>query len=141
MTVPEPLLKQATQVLESLPDGVALIDNQGVIQWANQRLCQWCDHNEIHGLDLFDALGHQVIEGIDASSVQLALEHEEASELTLRTTDNRYFHLSVGVFGKDTSNKTLLIITIRDVTHTILEQQKRAAIYQAGQTLDDLSPS
>ncbi len=141
MTVPEPLLKQATQVLESLPDGVALIDNQGVIQWANQRLCQWCDHNEIHGLDLFDALGHQVIEGIDASSVQLALEHEEASELTLRTTDNRYFHLSVGVFGKDTSDKTLLIITIRDVTHTILEQQKRAAIYQAGQTLDDLSPS
>ncbi|MEO1990861.1 MAG: GAF domain-containing protein, partial [Pirellulales bacterium] len=139
--VPEPLLKQSMRVLESLPDGVALVDRQGVIQWANHRLCQWCDQHEIHGLDLFDALGHQVIEGLVTSPIQLALEREEASEFTIRTTDNRYFHLNVGVFSKDVIDKTLLVITIRDVTHTILEQQKRAAIYQAGQTLDDLSPS
>ncbi|NBU40984.1 MAG: response regulator [Planctomycetia bacterium] len=30
---------------------------------------------------------------------------------------------------------------VRDVTHTILEQQKRAAIHAAGQTLADLSPT
>ena len=33
------------------------------------------------------------------------------------------------------------IVSIRDVTRTILEQQKRAAIHQAGQKLADLSPA
>jgi GAF domain-containing protein len=34
-----------------------------------------------------------------------------------------------------------VVVSIRDVTHTILEQQKRAAIHQAGQKLADLSPA
>jgi CheY-like chemotaxis protein len=34
-----------------------------------------------------------------------------------------------------------IVVAVRDVTHTILEQQKRAAIHAAGQTLADLSPA
>ena len=33
------------------------------------------------------------------------------------------------------------IVVVRDVTRTMLEQQKRAAIHQAGQTLADLTPT
>ena len=33
------------------------------------------------------------------------------------------------------------VVSVRDVTHAMLEQQKRAAIHAAGERLADLSPS
>ena len=67
--------------------------------------------------------------------------------------DDRFLHLqSSPLFclpppvSGSTSNQTHdgaegSVVVVRDVSQTILEQQKRAAIHQAGQTLADLTPT
>jgi PAS domain-containing protein len=132
---------QAARVLASLPDGVALVDAAGTILWANHRLCQWCQTRAREGVNLFDALGRPNIEGPGPAPLEAAVQGRAASDATLRTADNRYFHLHAAPFDDGTTTTPRLVVAVRDVTHTILEQQKRAAIHQAGQTLADLSPA
>ena len=132
---------QAARVLASLPDGVAVVDAAGGIQWANHQLCQWCQERAREGVNIFDALGRPNIEGSSRAPLETALQGRVASDATLRTADNRYFHLHAAPFDDGTTAAPRLVVAVRDVTHTILEQQKRAAIHQAGQTLADLSPT
>lgn len=139
--VPELLANQPDLVLASLPDGVAVVDASGRIQWANQQLCQWCQERVRKGINLFDALGRPDIEGPDPAPLQAALAGRSTGETTLRTADNRYFHLHAAPLDDGSGREPRLVVAVRDVTHTILEQQKRAAIHQAGQTLADLSPA
>lgn len=139
--VPALLADHAVRVLTSLPDGVAVVDPAGIILWANHQLCRWCQQRAREGVDLFEALGRPDIEGPEPAPLQAALEGRGVSEATLRTADNRYFHLQAAPLDAGISGEPRLVVAVRDVTHTILEQQKRAAIHQAGQTLADLSPS
>ena len=139
--VPPLLTDQPARVLASLPDGVAVVDGTGRIQWANQQFCQWCREQVREGVNLFDALGRPDIEGPDPAPLQAALAGRSTGETTLRTADNRYFHLHAAPLDDGCADEPRLVVAVRDVTHTILEQQKRAAIHQAGQTLADLSPA
>jgi PAS domain-containing protein len=139
--VPSLLTDHPARVLASLPDGVAVVDGTGRIQWANQQFCQWCREQVREGVNLFDALGRPDIEGPDPAPLQAVLAGRSTGETTLRTSDNRYFHLHAAPLDEEGSDEPRLVVAVRDVTHTILEQQKRAAIHQAGQTLADLSPT
>jgi CheY-like chemotaxis protein len=134
-------IDQPAQVLASLPDGVAVVDAAGTIEWVNDQLFQWCQERAREGANLFDVLGRPNIEGPDPAPLQAAIQGHSASDATLRTADNRYFHLHAAPLADGGAGEPRLVVAIRDVTHTILEQQKRAAIHQAGQTLADLSPA
>jgi CheY-like chemotaxis protein len=77
----------------------------------------------------------------------------DSGGLVLRMPDDRFLHLQssplfsvppaglqdAGEKQRNTSEGS--IVVVRDVTRTMLEQQKRAAIHQAGQTLADLTPT
>jgi PAS domain-containing protein len=115
---------QPAKVLASLPDGVAVVDAMGTIEWANHQLCQWCQERAREGINLFDALGRPDIEGSDPAPLQAAIQGRTASDATLRTADNRYFHLHAAPLAEGGASEPRLVVAIRDVTHTILEQQK-----------------
>ena len=135
---------RAQRVLEALPDGVVLLDTADTIRWANARFREWCG-GEPAGRPILAALGDPEVLGPEFSPFHAALASARTSDATLRTSDSRYYHLLstpllAGGPGEWPASDHV-IVSIRDVTHTMLEQQKRAAIHQAGQKLADLSPA
>jgi len=139
---------RAQRILENLPDGVVLLDAGDTIRWANARFRQWCSREDLGGLGFLAALGNPEILGPEFSPFHAALASGRISGATLRTADNRYLHLNAApllatapALATEWPAADHVVVSIRDVTHTILEQQKRAAIHQAGQKLADLSPA
>ena len=63
-----------------------------------------------------------------------------ASSSTLRSGDNRYFHVHAAPVREAGGLPQHLIVTVRDVTREMQQQQKLAAIHQAGMELADLTP-
>jgi CheY-like chemotaxis protein len=144
-------LPASAAILESLPDGVALLDSSGAVCWANRQFADWCGGRRPEGLTLVDALGRPEPVGetaqpagcAAADPVRAALDCRSTASATVRTADNRYFHIRAAPLDPAAIHQAVpakLVVAVRDVTHTILEQQKRAAIHQAGQKLADLSP-
>ena len=139
---------RAQRILENLPDGVVLLDASDTIRWANSRFRQWCGREDLGGLGFLAALDNPEILGPEFSPFHAALASGRISGATLRTADNRYLHLNAApllatapALATEWPAADHVVVSIRDVTHTILEQQKRAAIHQAGQKLADLSPA
>jgi len=124
--------------LEYLPDGIALVRGDDTIAWSNIRLAGWCRKPDLRGLNFFDALDRPEMLGPDANPFRTAIATGRTTTATLRTADNRYFHLQAAVTADAAA--PVVVAAVRDVTHAILEQQKLAAIHQAGQKLADLSP-
>ncbi len=130
----------AGAVLERLPDGIALVRSDDTIAWSNSRLSGWCGKADLRGLNFFEALDSPDMLGPDLSPFSVAIATGRTTTTTLKTADNRYFHLQSAA-GTSVEGVPVAVAAVRDVTHTILEQQKLAAIHQAGQTLADLAPA
>ena len=133
------------EVVAHLPDGVAVLDSGGSIDWANEHLTGWCGMGDLRGRDFLASLAgwsseHRPQEGVAFHESLLA---GRSASAILKTAANRFFavHASAAFTPADLGSGPRVIVTVRDVTQTILEQQKRAAIHAAGQTLADLSPS
>ncbi len=126
------------EILLLLPDGVALLDAANTIRWANPRLVEWCTTPDVEGRDFYAAIGGPQVLGSDPCPFRAALAGGRMTSATLRVGDNRYLH----VIAEPTAIEGVpyVLATARDVTEDILEQQKRAAIHRAGQTLADLAP-
>jgi CheY-like chemotaxis protein len=139
-------LLQNEQILEGMPDGVVLLDSDNTILWANGRMCQWCGQQDVIGTNFYAALGSPEILGPDFCPFHTALATGQATGSTLRAADGRYFQVHAAPVSEiSTAPRRAipprhLIVTARDVTHEMLQQQKLAAIHQAGMELADLTP-
>ncbi|MFM8703170.1 MAG: GAF domain-containing protein, partial [Planctomycetia bacterium] len=147
---PAPSQPAPSLILDHLPDGVALVaipaasgdaaDSGGTIRWANGRFCSWCEPASLQGRGFLQSLGDPEVLGPDPHPFRTALATNRAASTTLRTKDNRYLHL-LAMPMAPADGQAEVVAAVRDVTTAILEQQKRAAIHQAGQRLADLSPA
>ncbi|MEE2707717.1 MAG: response regulator [Planctomycetota bacterium] len=131
---------QTDRILQSMPDGVVLLDNENQIVWSNQCLRDWCGREDVDGKNFYDVLDTPEILGPDFCPFHTAISSGVASSSTLRTGDNRYFQLHVAPIFDGDSLPNHLIVTLRHVTSEILQQQKLAAIHKAGMELADLKP-
>ncbi len=133
-------LLQDHRILSGMPDGVALIDVENCIVWANDRFCQWAATDDLHGANFYVSLGNPEILGPDFCPFHTVLATGQPSNSTLRVKENRYYQVHAApVFEHDRSVGNL-IVTVHDVTDEMLQQQKLAAIHKAGIELADLSP-
>ncbi len=128
------------RLLETMPDGVVLLDSGNTILWSNGRLRTWCGRDEVIGENFYRVLGSPEILGPDYCPFHTALSTSTASASTLRSTDNKYYRIHAAPIlevGQDMPQN--LVVTIRDVSEEVLQQQKLAAIHQAGAELADLT--
>ncbi|MFM8282427.1 MAG: GAF domain-containing protein [Planctomycetaceae bacterium] len=135
-------LARDTSVLASLPDAVAVVAPDGRIRWANDHFGSLCGCGGVAERRWGEALGVRSSDGepADEDPVAAAFAGATAAAATIRTVDNRYFHLRAApLVGRGAH--AAVVVAVREVTHTILEQQKRAAIHHAGQQLADLTPA
>ena len=159
-TAPEAILSllSGPAVLENFPDGVALLDSTGGVLWANDVLAGWFAGRGGPAANFLTALGGPTwVDHASDHQLPAGWLQDEASAasggVTLRMTNDHFLHvLASPVFtlaapalqslaADCPAGTQAAVVVVRDVTRTILEQQKRAAIHQAGQTLADLSPS
>jgi CheY-like chemotaxis protein/PAS domain-containing protein len=128
------------EILEGMPDGVVLLDSDNGILWSNGRLCEWSGRDKVVGENFYAVLGGPEILGPDFCPFHTALATAQGTSSTLRGGDGRYFHIHAAPVREEDGPPRHLIVTVRDVTSEIHQQQKLAAIHRAGMELADLTP-
>jgi two-component system, sensor histidine kinase SagS len=133
-------LLQNERILQGMPDGVVLLDSDNTILWGNGRLREWTHRDDIVGANFYAVLGSPEILGPDFCPFHTALATGAGSNSTLRSSDNRYYRVHAAPLLEAEGPPKNLVVTVRDVTGEVLQQQKLAAIHQAGIELANLSP-
>jgi len=128
------------QIIQSLPDGVVLLNSENRVLWGNARICQWAGREQVAGENFYSLLGSPEILGPDFCPFHSALATGQASSSTLRSETGRYYQLHAVPVHEPQGGWRHLIVTVRDVTAEMLQQQKLAAIHQAGIELANLTP-
>jgi two-component system, sensor histidine kinase SagS len=133
-------LLQNEQILEGMPDGVVLIDCDNTIIWSNTRLCDWSHRESVVGMNFYSILGSPEILGPDFCPFHTALATGQSTSSTLRSGEGRYYQVHAAPLREVGAPPRHLVVTIHEVTHEVQQQQKLAAIHQAGMELADLTP-
>ncbi len=133
-------LLQSEHILDVFREGVILVDAEMHITWANACFTDWSESEQPIGQKFYDALGDVEIIGPDFCPFHTALATGTASSSTLVTDHNRYFEVHVSPLTTASTDSAALVATMSEVTSEALQQQKLAAIHQAGRQLTDLKP-
>src|SRR6056297_1787656 len=134
-------IAQSGLLLRDMPEGVALLDADIRVLWGNRRLAQWSGREgNLAGENFYELLSNPEIMGPDFCPFHTALATGEESNSTLHSVNNRYYQVHAAPLIQP-HHARQLIVTISDITEEILQQQKLAAIHQAGRELADLRPS
>ncbi len=130
----------AEDVLNCLPDGVALLGSDLTILWANQCFQQWFGGVDRTGENFYSALANPEIVGAGLCPLQTCFSSRRKSSTTLQTQKGNYYHIHAAPLPVQVSGVDRIVVTLSDVTEEILQEQKLAAIHQAGAKLTDLKP-
>jgi two-component system, sensor histidine kinase SagS len=133
-------LLQNERILESMPDGVVLLDSENTVVWANGQFRRWSRQENIINLNFYAALGSPEILGPDYCPFHSAQATGTDSTSTLRSDDGQFFQVHVAPIHSADEPSGHLIVTVRNVTTEMLQQQKLAAIHRAGVELADMTP-
>jgi len=132
-------LLQNDRILAHMPDGVVLLDAENNILWSNGRLREWT-HQDVVGRNFYQVLGGPEILGPDFCPFHTALSTRKSSTSVLRCNDNRYYRILAAPLLDSLEAPQHLVVVVHDSTDEVLQQQKLAAIHQAGTELGDLVP-
>jgi PAS domain S-box-containing protein len=132
-------LLQNERILEGMPDGIVLLDADNTIIWGNGRLREWTSRESVVGENFYNVLNSPEILGPDFCPFHTALTTGRASSSILRSGENHYYQVHAAPVSESNKPPEHLIVTVHDVTKEVLQQQKLAAIHQAGQDLADLT--
>lgn len=134
-------LAQSGVMLRDMPEGVALLDSDVRVLWGNRRLAEWAGREgSLAGANFYELLSNPEIMGPDFCPFHTALATGEESNSTLHSVSNRYYQVHAAPLVQPHHSRQL-IVTVSDITEEILQQQKLAAIHQAGRELADLRPT
>jgi CheY-like chemotaxis protein len=132
-------LVQKETILDGMPDGVVMLNADNSIVWANEQLRKWVNRDDVEGINFYTAFDQPEILGPDFCPFNTASTTGEATISTLKAANDRYFQVHAAPL-KEAGEIPYLIVTVRDMTAEVLQQQKLQAIHRAGIELSDLSP-
>lgn len=137
---------QNDRILRGMPEAVLLVDSENTILWGNGRLAEWTKQDDLVGKNFYQVLGSPEILGPDFCPLHTAQTSQTPSQSVLRCLENKYYRLhaapvaEAGDVVSPSHPAQRLIVTIHDISAEMLQQQKLAAIHQAGIELADLVP-
>ena len=135
-------LLQNEQILEGMPDGVVLLDADNTIIWSNGRLAEWSGSRQ-RGRARTSTPSWAARKSSAPTSARSTRPWPPARPpvprcAAARTATTTSMPLRC---ARRASPPRHLIVTVRDVTNEVHQQQKMAAIHQAGMELADLAPA
>lgn len=124
-------IAQSGLMLRDMPEGVALMDSDMRVLWANDRLIEWAGtaNVPVAGRNFYELLANPEIMGPDFCPFHTALATSEESTSTLHSDGNRYYQIHAAPIVQSNHSRQL-IVTVSDVTDEILQQQKLAAFHR-----------
>jgi CheY-like chemotaxis protein/PAS domain-containing protein len=140
-------LIQSQRILATVPDGVAVVDFDLKIRWANRTFEAWCG-GPAAGRGFYEALGSPDVVGPDYCPFHTALANFQTpagqalvTSTRLHCRGNRHVDLHITPIPDLEGGKEPLLIALgRDVTAMVLQQQKLDALHKAGAELAALAP-
>jgi CheY-like chemotaxis protein len=130
-------LVQAQHILAALPDGVAVVEADRRVRWANPAFEAWCG-GPASGRDFYEALGAE-----DADPECCPFRAALAAPLVVTTRQHcrggRAIDLHITPISEPDNPQKLLLVLGRDVTALLRQQQKLDALHKAGRELAALS--
>ncbi len=135
------VLVQADEILDAIADGVAVVDPELRVIWANPEFHSLADPKvEPIGGKFYRVLGDPEVVGPDPCPFTSAVTSRAPSGTVMRIGANRFLRVTVTPVFDDTNGLTHLIALTREITDETLQQQKINAIHKAGDELADLTP-
>src|SRR6185312_14727722 len=135
------VLIQADEILDAIADGVAVVDPDLRITWANPEFLKLTgSSSETIGKKFYAALGDPEVTGPDPCPFTTAMASREAATTALRLAGNRYIRVTVTPVFHASSDLTHLIALTREISDETQQQLKINAIHKAGDELADLTP-
>lgn len=147
------------EILNRLPEGVAVLSPSKAIVWSNLCFNRWFGGVDRVGQDFYSALGHPEVQGSSPCPVQACIDHHQNTIATLKREPSEtsakpaYYQLNAVCISEPELARTpevhqepssvdasRIVVTLRDITDEVLQEQKLAAIHQAGAKLTDLKP-
>jgi CheY-like chemotaxis protein len=128
-------LLHADHVLMVLPDGVALLDAEARIRWANPAFRAWCDGDPLDR-EFHEALGAPC-DPAERCPVRAALEGT-ASTVRLRCRGVLSLELHLTPVRRPDGTIDGVVALARDVSQVVHHEQQLAILQQAGQMLTAL---
>jgi two-component system, sensor histidine kinase SagS len=130
---------ESDSLLDSLGEGVILVDPHLHITWANRTFQEWCG-GPVGDRSFYDALGSPQILGPDYSPFHTAMAEGKTVTTRLHVSQsNRYLEMLVTPVQTVPEQVSHLVCLIRDVTALVLQQQKLDALHQAGVEMSALA--
>jgi CheY-like chemotaxis protein len=135
------VLIQADEILEAISDGVAVVDPDLRIIWANPEFYSLVDPGvEPMGSKFYKALGNPEVLGPDPCPFTSAVASRSPASTALRIGANRYLRVTVTPVFDAANTLTHSIALTREITDETQQQLKVNAIHKAGDELADLTP-
>lgn len=131
-------LIRSEYVLAALPDGVAIVDAELRVVWANSTFAAWCTDPAV-GRSFYEALGAPQILGPDYSPFHTALAGKPTAT-RVHSAGNRYLQMHITPLHDTAGVATRLLCVAHDVTSELQQEQKLDALHKAGRELAALSP-
>ncbi|MFO0846652.1 MAG: PAS domain-containing protein [Gemmataceae bacterium] len=129
-------LQQAGRILAHVADGIAVVDFDLRVRWANPAFARWCGGSPV-GRGFYEAVGSSGGEGDEFCPFHSALTQGEADGCVtarLQTRDNR--HLDVLISPLEVTDAGPLFVALcHDSTSLVQKQQKLDALHRAGREL------
>lgn len=131
------------EILNRLPEGIAVLSPMQTIVWANERFNQWFGGVDRSGQNFYSALGQPDIQASVGCPLQACLDHRRNTSAILKREPNEisakpsFYQLQAVCVA---ASEDRIVVTVRDITDEVLQEQKLAAIHQAGAKLTDLKP-
>ncbi len=134
------MMIQAEEILDAISDGVAVVDPDLRIIWANPEfhLLIGTDRQPA-GLPFYQALGSPEMLGPDPCPFTSAVATKAAASTAIKI-GSRYLRLTVTPVFDASDTLTHLIALTRETTDETQQQLKVNAIHEAGDELADLTP-
>jgi CheY-like chemotaxis protein len=131
-------LVRCRQLLAALADGVALVDVDLKVIWANSAFEVSCG-GPVRGRGFYEALGSPETLGPDYSPFHSALSGQPATA-RLHCRNNRFLELHVSSVPLPDSSRPQMVTLLHDVTDEVLQQQVLDALHKASSELASLAP-
>lgn len=130
--------------LDSVPDGLVLVDSDNRIVWHNRTFTNMAvDETPLIGRAFLDAMGQPEVMSPAVVPLNMNPGPGQVIKAVLKMGERSYTALRAGrsalTVGEEEA-RSFTTIVVRDVSEEILENNKREAIYRAGIELGDLSP-
>jgi len=135
------MMMQAEEILDAIADGVAVVDPDLRIIWANPEFHSLTvSGSPVIGSPFYKALNDPETLGPDPCPFTTAVATKAPASTAMRIAGNRYLRVTVTPVFDASDALTHLIALTRETTDETQQQLKVNAIHKAGDELADLTP-